>query len=270
MRENPLSIIIKGICIGGTMLIPGVSGGTMAMALGIYDKLISSIASFMKHKRENAFFLGMFLIGSILGMIIFARPLLQLLDRYPLPMSYFFIGLVAGSVQMIYKKAAIRKISGKTFYYPAIGVALVMLISLLPAGAFNLNPETGIIYFLHLAAVGAVAAIALVLPGLSVSYMLLVVGMYEETMMAISVLFLPFLAPLGAGLALGIIKSASFLEHAMKNHPQPTYLIILGFILASMAKVFQGIPTGMEILLCLSLMLAGFATIRLLLGMKQG
>jgi putative membrane protein len=268
MRENPLLIMIKGICIGGTMLIPGVSGGTMAMVLGIYDKLVSSIASFMKHKKKNVSFLGIFLIGSILGMIIFARPLLLLLERYPLPMSYFFIGLVAGSIPMIFKKAAIQMISGKIVYYPAIGMAMVMLISSLPRGTFIFHPEAGIIYFLQLAAVGAVAAVALVLPGISVSYVLLVIGMYDETMRAISEVFLPFLAPLAAGLALGIFSFAKVLEQALIKHPQPTYLIILGFILASIIKVFQGIPTGWELILCLILLLAGFAAIRVLLGIK--
>jgi putative membrane protein len=191
MRKKPLLIMTKGLCVGGTMLIPGVSGGSMAMVLGIYDQLVSSVSSFVK--RENFFFLGQFLIGSVLGMIIFARPLLMLMEHYPLPMSYFFIGLVAGSIPMIYQKAAIRKFSGRIIYYPAIGAAFVLLISALPADAFKFNAEAGIVYFLHLAAVGAIAAVALVLPGISVSYMLLLVGMYDETMKAISELFLPLI-----------------------------------------------------------------------------
>ncbi|MBS3975556.1 MAG: DUF368 domain-containing protein [Syntrophomonadaceae bacterium] len=266
MRKKPLLIMTKGLCVGGTMLIPGVSGGSMAMVLGIYDQLVSSVSYFVK--RENFFFLGQFLIGSVLGMIIFARPLLMLMEHYPLPMSYFFIGLVAGSIPMIYQKAAIRKFSGRIIYYPAIGAAFVLLISALPADAFKFNAEAGIVYFLHLAAVGAIAAVALVLPGISVSYMLLLVGMYDETMKAISELFLPYLAPLAAGLVLGIFLSARFLEHAMTKHPQPTYLMILGFILASITKVFRGIPSGPELILCLALLFAGFAAIRLLLRIK--
>lgn len=98
MNNNFIHIILKGMCVGSTMLIPGVSGGSMAMILGIYDKLISSVSSFLKHKKESALFLGLFLLGGIVGILLFARPMEYLLKHFTITVMYFFIGTAAGGM----------------------------------------------------------------------------------------------------------------------------------------------------------------------------
>lgn len=246
------------------MLVPGVSGGSMAMILGVYDKLVSSVSSFRKHKRESFFFLALFSLGGGLGMLLFANPLLSLIERYPMPMLYFFLGAVAGGVPLIFKQAEIKSFSWKVPLYITVGLLVVALFSILPTGAFQSEMEAGIISFLLLMLAGFIAAVALVLPGISVSYLLLIMGLYDETMRAISDFYLPFLVPLGIGLLLGIVLTTKVLERAMTKHPQPTYLIILGFVIGSMAEVFPGIPTGPELLLSLFMLAAGFSAIRLL------
>lgn len=262
-RKN-LFTVLKGMIVGGTMLVPGVSGGSMAMILGIYDKLVSSVSSFRKHKRESFFFLALFSIGGGLGMLLFANPLLSLIERYPMPMLYFFLGAVAGGVPLIFKQAEIKSFSWKVPLYITVGLLVVALFAILPAGAFQSEMEAGVISFLLLMLTGFIAAVALVLPGISVSYLLLIMGLYDETMRAISEFFLPFLVPLGIGLLLGIVLTTKVLEHAMTKYPQPTYLIILGFVIGSMAEVFPGIPTGPELLPSLLMLAAGFCAIRLL------
>lgn len=262
-RKN-LFTVLKGMIVGGTMLVPGVSGGSMAMILGVYDKLVSSVSSFRKHKRESFFFLALFSLGGGLGMLLFANPLLSLIERYPMPMLYFFLGAVAGGVPLIFKQAEIKSFSWKVPLYITVGLLVVALFSILPTGAFQSEMEAGIISFLLLMLAGFIAAVALVLPGISVSYLLLIMGLYDETMRAISDFYLPFLVPLGIGLLLGIVLTTKVLERAMTKHPQPTYLIILGFVIGSMAEVFPGIPTGPELLLSLFMLAAGFCAIRLL------
>ena len=81
----------KSLIVGSTMLVPGVSGGSMAMILGIYTKLIHAVSSFMKDKLHNAFFLSVFLAGSLLGIVSFSKPILHLIETYPMPMLYFFM-----------------------------------------------------------------------------------------------------------------------------------------------------------------------------------
>lgn len=259
-----LITVLKGMIVGGTMLVPGVSGGSMAMILGVYDKLVCSVSSFFKHKKESFLFLALFSLGGGLGMLLFANPLLSIIQKYPMPMLYFFLGAVGGGVPLIFKQAEIRSFSWKIPLYIIVGLLVVVLFSVLPTGAFQSGMESGIISFLLLMLAGFIAAVALVLPGISVSYLLLIMGLYDETMRAIGEFHLPFLIPLGIGLLLGIVLTTKILENAMTKHPQPTYLIILGFVFGSMAEVFPGIPTGSELFISLFMLAAGFCVIRLI------
>ncbi len=266
MSNKSIFVILKGMAVGGTMLVPGVSGGSMAMILGIYDRLVSSVSSFMKHRRESLIFLGQFCLGGGLGMILFARPLLGLIERFPMPMMYFFLGAVAGGVPMILREADVKKFSWKIPVYILAGLLAVMAVGLIPEGTFQSEMSGGLSSVLLLLAAGAAAAVALVLPGISVSYLFLVMGIYDELMRAIGSLYLPFLVPLGAGILLGVILTTKVLEEAMVRHPQPTYLIILGFVFGSMAEVFPGIPQGGELFVSLAALAAGFGAIFFLSG----
>lgn len=264
MQKNKIITLFKGMFVGGTMLVPGVSGGSMAMLLGVYDKLVSSVSSFMKHKMESLIFLSIFSMGGLLGMVLFAKPLLSLIETYPKPMMYFFIGAVLGGLPLMYKKSQIQTINWKTVLYPLLGLLMVLLFSIIPSEGLYKQTGENWVTFLLLLASGFIAAIALVLPGISVSYMLLLLGMYDKTMTAISTFYLPFLIPLGVGLILGIFLTTRILEQAMEKFPQPTYLIILGFIVGSVIEVFPGFPTGVELLVCIFMTIAGYGIIRLL------
>lgn len=258
MKKDIALTTLKGLWVGGTMTVPGISGGSMAMILGIYDKLIFSISSFFKHPKENILFLLQFTIGAIMGMVLFANPLLKLIRLYPLPVLFFFIGAVAGGIPLILKEAQIKKADLGIAAYPAMGILMVHILSLLPDGLFSgtsLNSPSGI---LMQVLAGFVISAALILPGISVSYMLLVLGMYESVMGAISGLHFLTLLPLASGLVLGILLTTHILEKAMTRHPQPTYLIILGFILGSLQEVFPGIPSGFQIPICILTILLGF------------
>ena len=261
MKSRSAFTVIKGMIVGGTMLVPGVSGGSMAMILGIYDKLVSSVSSFAKHKRESLIFLGQFSLGGGLGMLLFARPILGLIERFPMPMLYFFLGAVAGGVPLILREAKVTSFSFREPAWLALGLLAVFGISCLPEGLFAAE-MAGAAGFLFLMAAG-VAAAALVLPGISVSYLFLVLGIYDELMRSISTLRLSFLVPLALGLLLGVVLTTRVLETAMNRHPQPTYLMILGFVFGSMAEVFPGIPSRTELLVCLAALAAGFGVIRL-------
>ena len=252
---------IKGLVIGGTMLVPGVSGGSMAMILGIYQKLISAISSFWENKKKYLIFLLLFSAGAVLGMVLFAKPLLRLIDTFPLPTMYFFIGAVAGGVPMICRQAEIKAFSFKIPLYILLGAAIVVGISVIPAGTSGSQSENWFFSAVLLILAGLIAAVALILPGISVSYLLLLLGLYDKTMQAISEFYMPFLIPLAIGLIVGIIAATKLLERAMDRHPQPTYLMILGFILGSIFNIFPGIPSLPQAPVCLLTFAAGFTAI---------
>lgn len=252
-----LSTFVKGAMVGATMTVPGVSGGTMAMMLGIYDGLIAAVSRLFSRFWTNVIFLGLFLAGGIMGMMCFAGTVLFLLERYPMPVRFFFLGAVAGGIPLMIRKAGIGKASLRAVLWVLLGGLLVFSLSRLPEGIFTAQTSGIRGAGLQLAG-GILIAVALILPGISVSHMLLLLGLYEPVMGAVSGLnFLPLL-PLAAGICLGTLLGARVLETAMEQHPQATYLLILGFVLASLPELAPGIPGGWELPLCILLALTGF------------
>lgn len=275
MKKDKLNAIFKGALIGGTMLVPGVSGGSMAMILGIYNRLISAVSSFFKNIKGNLIFLLLFVLGAGAGMLIFAKPLLTLIENHTKPMMYFFIGAVAGGIPMICRHAKVEEFTRKKqndsehislepgvifkiVIYVAIGLIAVMALAMIPEDFFFGDGTYGKTNLMLQLIAGAVAAIALVLPGISVSYMLLLMGIYDKTMQAISEFDIAFLMPMAIGLLVGIILITKLLEKIMDRYPQPTYLIILGFILGSVVQVFPGLPQNYEWVICGVLVVAGY------------
>lgn len=248
--------------IGGSMIIPGVSGGSMAMILGIYDKLITSVSSFMKHKKESLKFLLLTAVGGLLGIFLFSKPLQYLMENHPVPTLYCFMGAVVGGIPLIFEKSRLKKFSIKGLLYVVVGAIIVLAISFLPFDtAAESSSQTGVQGVVVLILAGFIAAVALILPGISGSYLLLILGLYDETMKAISEMYMPHLVPLAVGILLGVVLTAKVLENAMTLFPQQTYLMILGFMLGSLVEVFPGVPKGYEIILCIVTFLAGFAAI---------
>lgn len=128
--RNYVVTFAKSLVVGSTMLVPGVSGGSMAMILGIYTKLISSVSSFMKINLEILFF-NYILAGSLIGIVSFSKPILHLIETYPMPMLYFFMGAVAGSVPLMFREAKLTKFSWTVPIYVAIGFLIVLFLKCL-------------------------------------------------------------------------------------------------------------------------------------------
>lgn len=263
-RKDTLEILLKGMWIGGTMTVPGVSGGSMAMILGIYDRLITAVGSFFEKPAKSISFLLRFLAGAGAGMVLFSKLITWLLSTQAnVPLRFFFLGAVAGGIPMIYRTAGSLKLDLGAVAYPLIGILTVVILALLPTGLFAPVSGEGMsvkAMFLQLAG-GFIIAVGLVLPGISVSQMLYMLGIYESIMGNISSLNLLPLIPLGVGVAVGIFLTAHVLEGLFERHPQPTCLIILGFMLASLPELFPGVPTGGELALSVAAAAAGFGVL---------
>lgn len=258
MQENKVTTLVKGIIIGATMIVPGVSGGTMAMILGIYDQLISSISSFRKAVKENLIFLSLFVLGAGAGAFFFSSHLSWLLTKYPLPTMYFFMGAVLGGVPLIQRQANVEKVSWEVILYIFAGVCLVLLISGIPVGFLQGEMMEGKGSILILMIMGTVSAIALILPGISISHFFLIMGMYDDLILAIKEFNLGFLVPVGIGGIIGIFLFSKVLEMLMRQYPKQTYMIILGFILGSVAEIFPGVPMDWSLVWCVGMAVVGF------------
>ena len=269
MKKDTIYTVLGGAWIGGTMTVPGVSGGSMAMILGLYDRLIASVNGIFKDKKsrkESILFLLKFLLGAVVGLFLFAKLITFLLENAAcaIPTRYFFLGAVAGGAPLIFRSAGVKRVDVSVFLYPILGIVAALLIAMIPKGIFEIGGEGWLSVLLGILIQlvgGLVIAVALVLPGISVSQMLLVLGIYERLTTAVSdfdVMGLLSFLPLVIGTVAGILLTTNILEKAMKKHPKGTYLLIFGFILGSLPELFPGLPTGWNIPLCVVTVAAGF------------
>lgn len=259
---NNLAVrFVKGFIIGASMLVPGASGGTMAIILGIYDELIHAVSTLRKNFRENAVLLGTYTLAGILGILLFSRPLLAAITLWNKPMLFFFLGAIMGGIPPLYRKVRISKIKPVNILVALIGAVIGVSTMYLPEGLFQLSSSFNLFNFFMLLLAGIIIAIALILPGISASYVLLMLGMYHLTLVAIKEFDLLYLVPLVIGVLGGTFLTAGILEREMKRHPQFTYMLIIGFMLGSLVQVFPGVPAGAEILPCILTFSAGLGVI---------
>lgn len=242
--------ILKGSAIGIANVIPGVSGGTVAFILGIYDKLLESIGKFITADRESKKkylkFLFSIGIGVLAGIIFFAKTIGFLYKNYPEQTSFLFLGLIIGSIPYIVKNHAGKPDikSGITF----ISGVLVFVMFIYFGNKFGINENSNIIkteltagYGLKLFICGALAAGAMVMPGISGSLLLLMIGEYHNIINFINTRNYIAISVIGAGVGTGILVFAKITAYFFKKYRNMTVYFILGLIIASCVKVYPGI-----------------------------
>ena len=280
-RFSVMEIVIKGFIVGSSMSVPGVSGGTMALILGIYDRLIYSIAHVLDDTKKNLLFLFWFLLGSGIGIGSLAFIIKWLLETFPLIISFFFIGAVLGGLPYLFSKANVYSLSLKTVLFVLIGMFSVIFIRFLPVNALNFNMNQWITSVLLLILIGVVLALALILPGISTSHILLVVGLYSPLLTAITQMDLIFLVLISVSTLGGVFIITRPMEWLMIQFPNETYLLIIGFVIGSTVDIIgdimiPAIPSvvtfewiimiGFSSLLCLIL---GYTSVYALSKMNQ-
>lgn len=261
MKTNLATKLMKGFIIGSSMLVPGVSGGTMAIILGIYDDLIHAVSSFRENRKGNGILLFQYGIAGVLGVILLSGPMLDAVTKWNKPMMFLFLGAIIGSIPPLYKKATVFKMKPVNIGSMFGGFLMAYLITLFPEGMLAFEGDSMLISLVILLIAGVFIAIALVLPGISASYVLLMLGIYDLTLMAIKTMNYLFLIPLTIGVLAGTFLTAGILEREMNRHPQFTYMLIIGFMLGSLLEVFPGIPVGIQIVPCVLTFFAGFGVI---------
>ena len=251
---NFLFDVVKGMLIGVANIIPGVSGGTMMVSMGVYEKIISVVNNLFKDIKKSILTLLPLGIGMVLGVAVFSFIIPWCLEVYPFPTSFCFIGLILGGVPAIVKpaKESLHK-EGKSISVPHI-IAFVFFFALAVGMAamnetqtnfasFDLNLGFIIAIFL----VGVVSAATMVVPGVSGSLVLMILGFYEGIMSSISgfisavfafdwaqiFYYVGILAPFGVGFIVGVFAVAKLIEWLFVKFPSVTYCGIIGLIVAS-------------------------------------
>lgn len=260
--------MIKGALIGGANVIPGVSGGTMAVLMGIYDKLIYSVTGLFKDFKNNFKFLFQLGVGAVIGIGAFIFIIPYLMDKSPLPTNFFFMGLVLGAGPMLYKKAKETKLNPVNIIWFVVALVIVVVMGVMrePSSA-GTTPGT-VMFFLA----GFIAAATMILPGVSGSFMLLLLGMYKPVLEGVKALDFGVIIPVGIGVLAGFVIMTKAIETMFKKFPQTAYFIILGLVLGSVVGIYNEIPGGFLFNLSGGLAVITFALglgISLFMGSKE-
>ncbi|MGB9789739.1 MAG: DUF368 domain-containing protein [Thermotoga caldifontis] len=218
--------ILRGFLIGLTNLIPGVSGATMAVILGIYEKLIGTVSNLMRFRftREQILFIATVGTGIVTAIFAGSIGMKKLLEAYPAVAYAIFFGLILGSLPGLF-----REIGKFRVIHFTIGATLMVAVELMPR-AVQLSQT-----FLFLA--GVVAACAMVLPGISGSLILLILGAYGPVIEGVAKLNLSIVVPFGIGVILGIVLMAIIMDWFTKTFPSQTRSFTFGLVVASIFKI---------------------------------
>lgn len=261
--------LLRGAVIGIANVIPGVSGGTMAVVLNIYDTLIGSVSRFFRDWKKNLLFLIPIVLGAGAGILLFSKLVDTLLLQFPTAVNFFFLGLIVGSIPLIAKRAF------QGGFRPVHLVPCVLALGLMLALAFfapasDVGAAVGALdaaSFLKLLVSGLIAAVAMLLPGVSGSMMLMIFGVYFTVINAVSTFNIPLLLPVGIGVVLGLLGGAKLIDIFLRRFPQATFWAVLGLILGSLVPVWRqaGFTFTLEGLVAVLLLFVG-AGVALLLG----
>lgn len=234
--------MIYGAIIGIANIIPGVSGGTMAVILNIYDELISAVSNFTKAFKKSLMLLIPIGLGAGAGIILFSKLIGYLLETHPMPVNFFFMGLIIGSVPMIYKRATVKEFKVVSLIPFVIAMAIMVGMSFLSkdeAAVDTLITTITLGTAIKLIVCGAIAAACTILPGVSGSLILVVLGVYTSVLNAISTFNIPVLFFVGIGVLIGLLGGAKLIDICLRTNEQLTFFAILGLVVGSVVPVFK-------------------------------
>ena len=246
-----IRLIVIGVILGVANVIPGVSGGTLAVVFNIYDRLISVITLNVKKILSEWKFILPLVVGMGLGIILFSKAITFLFENYPVQTNWFFIGIILGSIPMIVKRlmaagktssSDARKIPVSAIVCGVLALAVMAIMTyanVAESGApiqTELTPLLAVKLFIGLAC----ATIAMIIPGISGSFLMLVVGIYSTVIAAISDFNIPLLIPAVIGGVIGLLGGAKLVRFLMAKVPAQTYGAIMGLVLGSILVIFPG------------------------------
>lgn len=243
-----LKTLASGAVIGVAMIIPGVSGGTIAVLLNIYDKLINALGNLRKNFKENIAFLLPILLGMSLAFAAMYFPLKYALEYAPFPTVMLFAGLMVGSFPKLIKDSKTFGFKKRNLYSVLLPFAAIIAICILKlfvsAGEADLSAGMPTWGYFAIFGVAMLASCALVIPGVSGSMLLMILGYYAPVLGLISALLTDFwhsvlvLALFAVGLIIGFFSIAKLMKLFLDKFPRGTRWAIIGFVLGSIPAIF--------------------------------
>ena len=241
-----LKYFISGIVFGIANVIPGVSGGTMLVVFGVFDKITEAISG-IKKIFHNLGFLITFGLGAGAGILLSAKVIGKLFSIFAIQTNMFFIGLILGGIPLIVKIGTSEKKVKPLCIVPfLISMAIVVVLSVLEKmDIFTMSAEnvTGfdMIFSLKMVVCAAIAAVTMIIPGISGSFMMMLLGVYEAIIGALNTLNFYVIIPFVIGALIGIIFGAKLISILIKKNKLMVYSAITGMVIGS---VYAILPDG--------------------------
>ena len=237
--------MLKGAAIGVAMIIPGVSGGTIAVLFNIYENLINAISNLKKDFKNSFLYLLPIVLGMVLAFAAMYFPLKLALKHFPVQTISLFSGLMLGSIPMLFKQSLDNGFKKVDFIAGLITFVLVIGICFIPnMGNVDLSINMPKYGYVLLFLIGILGSCALVIPGISGSMLLLIFGYYEPILDTISELTnnfthsLAVLASVGLGIVFGFVVVAKLMNYLLTKYKRITYWAIVGFVIGSIPAIF--------------------------------
>lgn len=245
VTKSAVRCILEGTLIGAAGMIPGASGGMLAVAFGVYRRAIDAIAGLLKDFKQNFLFLLPYGIGVCIGVFITARALEWLLLNWRMPLMYLLIGLVLGGVPSLIRSAN-AKLTPKYAACIILGGAITAALAFLDNSAVSANYRE----FGYMAAFisGALITVGIVIPGVSTSFILMYIGWYEPLLSAFNRLQMDYLLCAAAGALTVTVLLISFVRRMFREHPAGASYCILGFLLGTVVMIFPGLGKGIPLI----------------------
>ena len=270
--------ILRGAAIGVANIIPGVSGGTLAVSMGIYDKIIGSVTGLFRHFKKSVVTLLPYGIGMVLGLLGLSFIIEFLFARYPLPTVLLFIGLILGGVPALWQRIKGKKIDAVCILLFALFFVLLVLLPVIAGEERTdlvLTPD--VVTIIQLFFVGVIASATMVIPGVSGSMILMSLGFYAPILSSITnfvravldfnisaaLAECALLVPFGIGVLVGVFAIAKLISFLLARFETYTYCAVLGLVAASPISIFTAfkMPAPSALILVISpiALAAGFA-----------
>ncbi|WP_035187217.1 DUF368 domain-containing protein [Alteribacter aurantiacus] len=245
------SIMLRGLAVGMIETVPGISGSTVAMILGLYERLIYSFSVLTTKKRKEVIpFLLTFGAGMVIGFGISVTIIYYLLSTYRVPTMMFFAGIIVGFLPYLWKEAEQRanhRLTTKHFGIIALFLLIIFAFQAL-GGTTTMDPAnlSGTDYLFFVTS-GFIASTALVLPGISGALILTILGVYETAISSLAEMNLPVILTLGAGGCLGVLFTSKLIRYMLIHYSSETYAAMIGLVTGSIFVIFTSIPWSFDI-----------------------
>ena len=234
-------------------MIPALSAGTMAVLLNIFDKILLALS--IKKLPGNMPFLSALGAGCVCGVFFFSKFMTGLLSSYGTYINYCFIGMIAGCIPMIYRRAKYERVKPRNVFVFFVTFFVMLLLVLFGSGndfgnALNQSGYGSAAFYLWIFFAAVIGGAVMILPGISGTIILLLFGVYAVILESIASFYFPVLLSLAIGMLAGGVAGIIVIKKMLREHPQALYFAILGLIIGSVFTIYPGFVWGLEGAVC--------------------